>query len=49
MLCLLLVGKTMKRRKEKEKRSDWGLFSQGRAGHTLLAVMGRIFVAIRCN
>jgi hypothetical protein len=39
----------MKRREEK-KESRYGLFFlRARAGHTLLAVPGRIFAAVRCN
>jgi hypothetical protein len=43
MLCLLLVG----RKKKKKDREKWqGLYLRTRA---LLAVLGRIFVAVRCN
>jgi hypothetical protein len=57
MLCLLLVGRRMKRKanknkkeEEKEKReAARGFFSKAGARFTLLAVPGRIFVAFRCN
>jgi hypothetical protein len=46
MFCLLLVGRR-KKRKEK-KRSSWEHSSPGpEAGYALLAMPGRIFMAVR--
>jgi hypothetical protein len=45
MLCLLLVG----RRKKRKEKLPGAFFPGPEAGHTLLAVLGRIFVAVRCN
>jgi hypothetical protein len=41
--------KNEKKRKEKEKEVATGFFSRARAGHTLLLVQGRVFMAVRCN
>jgi hypothetical protein len=47
MLCLLLVGR---RKIKKERVKHPGAFFLGlEARHTLLAVLGGIFVAVRCN
>jgi hypothetical protein len=47
MLYLLLVGRKMKR-KQKNKAAR-GFFPRASARYTLLAVPGRLFVAVRCN
>jgi hypothetical protein len=47
-----LLGEIRKEKKEREReREKWpGFFSPGPgAGHTLLAVLGRIFAAVGCN
>jgi hypothetical protein len=47
MFCLLLVGRRKKKReREKQQRT---FFTGPKARHTLLAVLGGIFVAVRCN
>jgi hypothetical protein len=46
MLCLLLVGRNKKRKKEKINGPRAFL---PKAGHVLLAVPCGIFVAVRCN
>jgi hypothetical protein len=52
MHCLLLFGRKKEREREKkkrkEKRNSQKAFST-KAGHTLLAVPSRIFMAVRCN
>jgi hypothetical protein len=45
MICVLLIEEKRKRKK-REKWPRGFLFSQSR--HTLLAVLGRIFWAVRC-
>jgi hypothetical protein len=46
-LCLLLVGRRIKRKEKREV--DRGFFPRARAGHALLAVLGGIFMPVRCN
>jgi hypothetical protein len=46
MLCLLLVGRRGKKRREKQPGP---FFSGLEARHALLAVLGGIFMAVRCN
>jgi hypothetical protein len=49
-ICLLLFGRRIKGKKKrgKEKWPD-AFFPSAGVVHTLLAVLGRIFMSIRCN
>jgi hypothetical protein len=51
MLFLLLVGRRKKRKdKRQEKKAAKVFFTPGpEARHALLAVLKRIFMAVRCN
>jgi hypothetical protein len=45
-----LLGEERKEKDKKSKEKAVGAFTPGpEARHTLLAVLGRIFAAVRCN
>jgi hypothetical protein len=48
--CLSLVGRRVRRKeKERKEKRPEAFFPGDRTGHTLLAVLGRVFVAGKCK